>query len=330
MADASLVHAAGTVAARSREREYVVQTILGASGQIGRELALALKRDFTDDIRLVSRRPRPVNDTDQLHRADLLDKEQTLSAVEGSSIVYLTAGLPMNTRMWVEQWPVIMGNVIAACAAHGAKLVFFDNTYMYPQTAEPQTEETAFRPNGDKGRVRAAIATAVLDSIASGRLEAMICRAPEFYGPGITQSITNNMIIKPLKKGESARVFIRDDRFRTLIYTPDASRAMALLGNTADAYGQTWHLPCDDGRLTYREFVRLAAERIGVAPRYRVLKAWPLRVAGLFDPTIRDTAELLPRYGVDAVFVSHKFKSRFPAFPVTSLREGLEAVARDG
>lgn len=41
-----------------------------------------------------------------------------------------------------------MRNTVAACAAHGAKLVFFDNTYMYPQTATPQTEDTPFRPKG--------------------------------------------------------------------------------------------------------------------------------------------------------------------------------------
>lgn len=212
-----------------------MQTILGASGQIGRELAVRLKRDFTQDIRLVSRRPQKVNDTDQLLGADLLDSDQTLRAVVGSEIVYLTAGLPMDTQLWVKQWPILMSNVINACAAHGAKLVYFDNTYMYPQTAEPQTEGTAFQPHGDKGKVRGAIARDLLDAMAKGRVEAMICRAPEFYGPGITQSITNSTVIEPLKAGKKARVFLRDDTLRTLIYTPDASSAMALLGNSPDA-----------------------------------------------------------------------------------------------
>eukprot|EP01090_Pellita_catalonica_P016492 TRINITY_DN4727_c0_g2_i1.p1 TRINITY_DN4727_c0_g2~~TRINITY_DN4727_c0_g2_i1.p1 ORF type:complete len:127 (+),score=8.20 TRINITY_DN4727_c0_g2_i1:36-416(+) len=89
-----------------------MQTILGASGQIGRELALSLKRDFTSDIRLVSRNPHRVNETDQLVKADLLDAKQTSDAVKGSSIVYLTAGLPMDTQLWVEQWPTMMRNVI--------------------------------------------------------------------------------------------------------------------------------------------------------------------------------------------------------------------------
>jgi hypothetical protein len=37
--------------------------------------------------------------------------------------------------------------------------------------------------------------------------------------------------------------------------TPDASKAMALIGNTTNAYGQTWHLPCDDNRLTYKQLI---------------------------------------------------------------------------
>ncbi|WP_220151291.1 MULTISPECIES: hypothetical protein [Brevibacterium] len=47
-------------------------------------------------------------------------------------------------------------------------------------------------------------------------------------------------------------------RRRTLIWTPDASRALAALGNAPDAYGQAWHLPVDD---SHRELVAMAAER---------------------------------------------------------------------
>lgn len=306
-----------------------MQTILGASGQIGHELALSLKRDFADDIRLVSRNPRKVNHSDELHRADLLDPAETMRAVEGSDIVYLTAGLPMDTSLWVRQWPVIMRNVIEACADHEARLVFFDNTYMYPQTDEPQTESMRFQPNGEKGRVRAAIANDLLAAMEQKRVSAMICRAPEFYGPGKTQSITNSTILEPLRNGKSARVFLRDDTLRSLIFTPDASRAMALLGNTPDAYGQTWHLPCDDDRLTYRAFIALAAEVFGTPARYMVLKKWQLQLAGLFSKTVKDAAELLPRYAVDNIFVSDKFKARFPDFQVTDFSSGLAALKGD-
>lgn len=312
-----------------------MQTVLGANGQIGRELARCLKREYADNnidktagkIRLVSRKPQQVNGTDELVAADLLDAEQTSKAVEGSSVVYLTAGLPMNTQMWIDQWGVMMHNVIAACEQHKAKLVFFDNTYMYPQTSEVQTETTRFDPHGLKGQVREEIANDLLEAMRQGTVEALICRAPEFYGPGLTQSITNTTVIEPLKAGKKARVFLRDDTLRTLIYTPDASRAMALLGNTPDAFGQTWHLPCDDNRLTYREFVQLAAKAFGTKPAYTIVKKWQLVLAGLFNQRICDTTELLPRYAVDNLFDSSKFKQRFPEFKATSIAEGLRVIA---
>lgn len=101
---------------------------------------------------------------------------------------------------------------------------------------------------------------------------------------------------------------------------------MALLGNTPDAYGQTWHLPCDDNRLTYREFVTLAATTFGAPPKYRVLKQWQLWLAGKVSPTIRDVAELLPRYKADNIFVSDKFKQRFPTFQITTFEQGLHNI----
>lgn len=303
-----------------------MQTILGASGQIGRELALSLKRDFTDNIRLVSRHPEKINDSDTLLSADLMDAAQTQTAVAGSTVVYMTAGLPIDSQLWLERWPVMMRNVIDACATHGARLVYFDNTYMYPQTSAPQREDAPFRPNGPKGRVRAQITTMLLEAMAQQRVDALICRAPEFYGPGKTQSITNTTVIDNLLAGKPAKVFLRDDTLRTLIFTPDASRAMALLGNTPDAYGQTWHLPCDDHRLTYRQFVALAAESLQADNRYTVLRRWQLWLAARFNKTVQETEELLPRYTADNLFISDKFKARFPQFSVTSFRDGLTAI----
>lgn len=300
-----------------------MQTILGANGQIGSELALALKNEFTDEIRLVSRNPKRVNDTDELVRANLLDAVETQKAVEGSEIVYLTAGLPIDTTMWVEQFPIMMRNVINACAMHNAKLVYFDNTYMYPQTDELLTEEIRFEPYGKKGRVRGMIVQMLLDAMKEGRVQAMICRAPEFYGPGQTQSITNTTVLDKLRAGESAKVFISDKTLRTLIYTPDASKAMALLGNTSDAYGQTWHLPCDDNRLTYKQLIDIASDILGARRNYKVLKKWQLKLLSFVSKPVRETLELLPRYEVDNVFLSNKFKERFPDFKITSYKEGL-------
>ncbi|MFT7773931.1 NAD-dependent epimerase/dehydratase family protein [Roseateles sp.] len=303
-----------------------MQTILGATGQIAIELARELRRTTEDELRLVSRSPRKVNESDVLAPADLLDARQTVDAVKGSDIVYFTAGLPPDTELWEKQFPVMLKNALDATRAAGAKFVYFDNTYMYPQDDRVLCEDTPFEPVGRKGRVRAAMASMVLHEMAQGSIPVVIGRAPEFYGPGKTQSITNTLLFDKLKNGGTPRVPVRDDTRRTLIWTPDASRALAALGNAPDAFGQTWHLPCDDNRLTYRQFVELAVEVFGAPPSYKVLRKWLLTAAGLVSSQVRELGELLPRYEQDNLFDSTKFKRRFPAFRVTTYREGVQMI----
>ena len=306
-----------------------MQTILGAGGQIAQELARELKRSYTDDLRLVSRSPRKVNDSDVTVAANLLDAEQTREAVKGSSIVYFAAGLPPDSTLWEQQFPTMLKNALDATRTAGAKFVYFDNTYMYPQNDKPQTEEARFAPGGRKGKVRELMANRVLEEMEHRAIPVIIGRAPEFYGPGRTQSFTNALIVDRLKAGRRPRVPVRDDKLRTLIWTPDASRALAVLGNTPDAFGQTWHLPCCDDRLTYRQFVSLACEVFGKETEYSVVSKLALTVAGLFSKGAREIRELLPRYEYDNLFESAKFKHRFPAFTVTTYREGLEEIWRE-
>ena len=306
-----------------------MQTVLGATGQIAMELARELRRTYTDDIRLVSRKPLKINDSDALVAADLLDADQAAKAVKGSSIVYFTAGLPPDTQLWETQFPVMLRNSLDAARAANAKFVYFDNTYMYPQDDRVLTENAPFEPVGRKGRVRAQMASMVQQEMQRGDIPVVIGRAPEFYGPGKTQSITNTLVIDNIRAGKTPRVPVRDDTKRTLIWTPDASRALAALGNASDTFGQTWHLPCDDDRLTYKQFVALASEIFGREPSYKVLGKWTLTAVGLISKQVRELRELLPRYEHDNLFDSSKYKQRFPDFKVTTYRQGLTRILAD-
>lgn len=113
---------------------------------------------------------------------------------------------------------------------------------------------------------------------------------------------------------------------RSLIWTPDASRALALLGNTPDAYGQTWHLPIDEHRRTYRELIAIASEITGRKIGYTVLPLWVFKLGSRFNPMLAEAAELLPRYRGDNIFDTSKFASRFPDFAVTTYRQGIADI----
>jgi nucleoside-diphosphate-sugar epimerase len=306
-----------------------MQTILGANGQIADELAKELKRKYTSDIRLVSRNPEKINDTDLLFPADLMDTAKTDGAVKGSEIAYLTVGLPMDTKSMTIQFPVIMRNVIDACKKHNTRLVFFDNTYMYPQNDKVLTEESEFAPVGQKGEVRKLVSSMLLEEMKLKQIEAVICRAPEFYGPGKTHGITNTIIFENIKQGKKLKVFLKDNTLRTLIWTPDASKAMALIGNTSDAFNQTWHLPCDDNRLTYKQFIDLASDIYGKQLKYSIISKSTLKLGAIFSKDLRELQELLPRYEHDNIFDSSKFKHRFPEFIITTYRQGIDQILNE-
>ena len=306
-----------------------MHTILGANGIIGEELAKALRDQYSDDIKLVGRNPQKVHPNDQLHKADLFNLEAAKSALENTTIAYLTVGLPYKSDVWLNGWPAIMKNVIAACQEQGCKLVYFDNTYAYPQDAVIQKEDTPLASEGKKGLGKKKAAELLINAIQDEKVEAVICRAPEFYGPGKTKGITNTIVFENLKKGKQPKVFLKDDVKRTLIFTPDASKAMALIANSPDTYGQTWHLPCDDNRLTYQQFIKEISNQLGRDIKYGVLSSFILRIASLFNSNIKETQELLPRYTIDNIFDSSKFKQRFPEFKVTSYQEGIRLILAD-
>jgi nucleoside-diphosphate-sugar epimerase len=303
-----------------------LQVILGAGGALGSELARVLP-SYTEKLRLVSRHPVAVNEGDQLLSADLLDPQQVQKAVEGAEVAYLTVGLPYSLKVWQAQWPVIMENAIRACAAENVKLVFFDNVYMYDGTRmSPMKEDHPINPPSKKGRVRAAIAARFMEAVKNGEIKGLIARSADFYGPSIEKvSVLTETVINPLKAGKTANWMGKTDKKHSFTYVPDAAKATALLGNTAKAYGEVWHLPTAPDPYTGKEIIVKIASALGVKPKYRVAGKGILRLMGIFSPMMKELSEMAYQYDRDYVFDSTKFVQEFGIEP-TSYEEGLRAV----
>lgn len=301
------------------------QVILGAGGDIGKLLAKEL-RLFTEQVRLVARNPVRVSADDELMPADLLSAAQVEKAVAGTSIAYLVVGLKYDLRVWKRDWPLIMDNVIDACLKHNVKLVFFDNVYMYDRLAiGHMTEDSPLNPPSRKGKVRLALMEKIFDAINHKGLQALIARSADFYGPGAKNGILNIMVLDPLIKGKRMNWQSDVNKIHSFTYTPDAARATALLGNTASAYGQVWHLPTSSQRWTGRDFVEKAASFKNKKPSYSVLTPFLLTVAGLFNRTIRELVEMQYQNNQDYYFDSQKFCKAFGYTPV-DYEEGMKEV----
>jgi nucleoside-diphosphate-sugar epimerase len=302
----------------------VMTTILGAGGPIGNELAKILAAE-KKPFRLVGRNPKPMAGA-ELVAGDLADRDQTMRAVEGSSVVHLLVGLKYDTAVWREQWPRVMGNAIEACKRAQAKLVFFDNVYMYGRVNGVMTEETPYAPCSKKGEVRARIATALMDEMKAGSLQALIARSADFYGPNTRNSGPNIMVLEPLAKGATASWMVNAEVPHSLTYTPDAARGVAMLGERESAWGQVWHLPTAPAPPTGREFVAMAARELGVAPKFRVLNRPMMKVVGWFNPLVGELYEMLYQSDSPYLFDSSKFAREF-GFVGTPYAEGIRVAA---
>ena len=302
-----------------------MHTILGAGGSVGVELAKALP-SYQKAIRLVSRSPQKVNDSDELFPCDLLDPDQVIKAVEGSEVVYLTVGFPYNTQLWERVWPSCMQNTITACKKEQAKLIFLDNVYMYaPSTIPHMTEEAPLGPASKKGKVRTQVLQMLIEEMEAGNITASVARAADFYGPGISNSVLIETVVKPLQGGGTANWLGQAQFKHSYTYTPDIGKALALLGTAADSFNQTWHMPTASPPLTGREWIEAIAQEFKVKPKYREVGKGMLRVMGLFSKEMREIPEMLYQNTQDYVFDSSKFERRFNFSP-TSYKEGIQAV----
>ncbi len=303
-----------------------MHTILGAGGPSANALTRELI-NTNNRVRLVSRRQ--VNITApsvDWQKADLLNYQELLQATKNSTVIYLCAGLVYDKNIWQQQWPVIIQNVINVAKAHEARLIFFDNVYMYGLVNGPMKENTPYNPCSVKGEVRVKVATTLMDEVKAGNLQASIARAADFYGAESLNSFYDSMVLAKFAKHQSAQWLGDVNTLHSFTYIPDAGKAVYLLGQHPESDNQIWHIPTAPA-VKGTEFIRLAADIFHTPPKYMTLRKWMLQLFGLFNKLVGDTVEMYYQYDHNYVFDSSKFENAFHIKP-TSYHEGVTELSR--
>src|ERR1700761_5609414 len=302
-----------------------MHTILGAGGAV----ANALTRELTninETIRLVSRKPiQSAGKNITWQKADLLNYNELLAASKGSEVIYLTAGLVYDKNIWQQQWPVIMQNFINLGKETGARLIFFDNVYMYGLVDGPMKEDTPYKPSSVKGTVRAKIADQLMDEAKAGNVKASIARGADFYGTDNMNSFFDMMVLDKYAKGQKAQWIGNSKKLHNFSYIPDMGKGMFLLGQHPESDNQVWHMPTA-APLTGKQFIELAARIYGVEPKVFAINKFMLWLVGLFQKVVMGTVEMYYQYSNDYNFNSDKFEKAFN-FKPTSYEDGIKLMS---
>jgi nucleoside-diphosphate-sugar epimerase len=156
-----------------------------------------------------------------------------------------------------------------------------------------------------------------MDAVEKSKVEAIIARAPDFYGPGVIGSMLYQTVYLKLLKDKNPQWLGKLDVIHNFIYSKDIGKAVALLGNTPDAYNQVWHLPTTDQKLINRQWIELIMNAMNKKKKIQMMPEWMISALGIFVPILKELQDVGYQFKRDYFFNSSKFCKKFNFTPIS-------------
>ena len=240
--------------------------------------------------------------------ADATDPAATRRVCEGADVVYHCATAAYGR--WAQFLPPLMSGIIEGAASAGAKLVYGDNLYAYGVVDGPLHEDLPYRPVGPNTRARAEVATALMNAHATGKVQAAIGRASDFYGPHARESKAGDSIFGRAVAGRPAQVLGDPDAPHTYTFIDDFAAGLVTLAQHDAALGQVWHTP-NAATVSTRRFVEMVFAQLGKAARLSLAPTLVISVLGLVIPPLAAVRETMYQSQLPWVVDHAKFTRAF-------------------
>jgi len=299
--------------------------IIGASGAIGRSVADAFHASG-DSLRLVGRRKSPLAKVakpgDELVMADVGTLQGCRSALEGADAAVYTLGLPYTTESFASYPPMMQAFVTAAREQGLKRILLISNVYPYGLPQGPRVAENHPRnPVMAKGEYRKAQEDILL-AASSPALETISLRLPDFYGPGVENSLLT-MAAKAAAAGSTATLLGPADTPHEFVFTPDVGPVVKALlahqGPVAGAYNFA-----GAGTITQRALAELMFKAAGHPAKLRVLPPWQQNLIGLFMPVLRELKDVRYLSETPVLLDDTKLSAMLPGARKTPYEEGAK------
>lgn len=268
--------------------------LFGAAGAIGRSLSDALKRRG-EAYRVVGRdKSRLETAFGSDPKAEIVtwnpdDPASVREAARGVDLLIYLVGVPYNH---FELHPKTMQKTLDGAIAEGVRRVLLVGTvypYGTPATATV-SEDHPRNPVTFKGKMRKEQEDLLLAADAAGRIEGVVLRLPDFYGPGVEASFLDGAF-KAALTGKTADMVGPIDTPHEFVFVPDVGPVALDLAAKPEARGRWWNL-AGAGVTTQRQMAEMAFAATGKKMKVRVAGKTMLRVIGLFNPMMRELVEM--------------------------------------
>jgi nucleoside-diphosphate-sugar epimerase len=294
--------------------------VLGA-GQVGPLVAEQLVARG-HRVRIARRTAAPANVAGaEAVSLDVRDADAVARAADGATVVYNCVN-PLY-----HQWPELLlpmtRGIVDGAARAGARLVALDNLYMYGDTTL-MNERSPMAPVSKKGALRVKSAEYMLDADARGAVAVSIGRAADFIGPKAPQSMLGDRFFERVFADRAVEMFGDVDQLHSYSYIPDVAAGLVALGSRANAQG-VWMLPVQPAEST-RALVDRFSRALGRRIKTLEVPTFVLRAVGVFQPMMREIAEMAYQWKQAYVVDDAKFRATF-GFGATPWDEQIGVTA---
>ncbi len=298
--------------------------VIFGTGPLGKWTACELLKQGKQ-VRLINRSGKTDNlpAGAEIVAGDAYDTAKNKELTCGAAAVYQCAQ-PAYYE-WTEKFLGFQSAILEAAAANSAKFIVADNLYMYGDThGQPIRENMPYQCHTKKGTMRGEMAEAVMEAHSSGKVRAAIARASNFFGPD--DHIVTDLAIRPAVQGKTINLLGRMDQPHSFSYAPDFGKLLAALGTHDEALGQVWFTP-SPAAVTQAEFVSMLESELGHKVKYLAAGATMMRFLGLFNPTMRETVEMMYEWTQPFIIDTRKAEQAF-GWSGTPLKQAItETVA---
>ena len=299
--------------------------IFGAGGAIGRAVAPELERRGIP-FRVVGRSKEKLHAAfgkmqhAEVFDADLTDLRSAGAAARGVDTIVCTVGLPYPAH---HLHPAMIRTTIeAAVSMKVARLVLVSSVYGYGAPRTSHVAETHSRePVARKGKFRKEQEDAVMEAHQKGRLQGLVVRLPDFYGPDADLSLANP-IFRAALDGKTANWLGPVNALHEFVFVPDTGPVIADLAECAECYGEAWNF-AGAGEINAMDFITRVYRQAGRSPKYRSVGRGMLKVMGWFSPFFRELPEMLYLQETPVLLDDSKLRAKLGAVHKTGYDEGI-------
>jgi nucleoside-diphosphate-sugar epimerase len=306
--------------------------VLGASGGFGGAVAAELIARGRR-VRLLARSPSRLkarfgDAAVETIAGDVQDAAALTKAAEGCGVIVHGVNYPYH--QWVPYMLTATLNIVEATRAAGATMLFPGNVYSLGPGG-PFDERGPHRPSTRKGKFRMRLEGLLEDATKSAggktAIRVLNVRAGDYFGPSMRNGLVDR-IYGNAARGKAINTFGKLEIMHERVFLPDLARAaleLLALGTVLGAYEVVNVTP--GTRLTEREFMAAVA-RVSGHPGLKVqVMPWPMvRLVGLFNPVIREFAEMAYLYDTTVLLDGAKLTRLLPQFRFTPLEAALKAT----